>query len=151
VSAIPERPVERYSKVQYLDSEQKGIVLLLRLAFASRLASLLLRWKNADTVFIVLRFSFQVWICSPTVAMPMLSTPSTACQSRSACTIARSLTYACFLETVFGRSALRRLRAAASSSGLKGPEILFPSGARTFHRSDSSLLTSLVDSRLLLV
>ena len=61
------------------------------------------------------------------------------------------LTYVCFLETVFGRSALRRLRAAASSSGLKGPEILFPSGARTFHRSDSSLLTSLVDSRLLLV
>ena len=60
VSAIPERPVERYSKVQYLDSEQKGRVLLLRLAFDSRLASLLLRWKNADTVFIVLRFSFQV-------------------------------------------------------------------------------------------
>ena len=40
----------------------------------------------------------------------------------------------------------RRLRAAASSSGLKGPEILFPSGVRTFHRSDSCLLTNLVDS-----
>jgi len=40
----------------------------------------------------------------------------------------------------------RRLRAAASSSGLKGSEILWPSGVGIFHRSDSSLLTSLVDS-----
>jgi len=41
----------------------------------------------------------------------------------------------------------RRLRAAASSSGLKGSEILWPLGVGIFHRSDGSLLTSLVDSR----
>jgi len=39
----------------------------------------------------------------------------------------------------------RRLRAAGSSSGLKGSEILGLSGVGIFHRSDSSLLTSLVD------
>ena len=42
----------------------------------------------------------------------------------------------------------RRLSAAVSSSGLKGPEIPFPLAVGTFHRSDSCLLTSLVDSRL---
>jgi len=41
----------------------------------------------------------------------------------------------------------RRLRAAARSSGLKGSEILWPSGVGIFHRSASSLLTSLVDLR----
>jgi len=41
----------------------------------------------------------------------------------------------------------RRLRAAGCSSGLKGSEILWPSGVGIFHWSDSSLLTSLVDSR----
>ena len=45
----------------------------------------------------------------------------------------------------------RRLRAAANSSGLKGSEILWPSGVGIFHRSDSSLLTSLVDSRSLVL
>jgi len=40
------------------------------------------------------------------------------------------------------------LRVAASSSGMKGPEMLFPSGDGTFHRSDSSLLICLLDSRL---
>ena len=41
----------------------------------------------------------------------------------------------------------RRLRAAANSYGLKCSEILWPSGVGIFHRSDSSLLTSLVGSR----
>jgi len=41
------------------------------------------------------------------------------------------------------------LRAAFNSSGLKGSEILLPSGVGIFHRPDSSLLTSLVDSRFL--
>jgi len=41
----------------------------------------------------------------------------------------------------------KRLRAAANSSGLKGSEILWLSGVGIIHRSDSSLLTSLVDSR----
>ena len=69
---IRERPVQRYSEVQYLGSEQKGRVLLLWLAFNSRLASLLLRWMTAETVFVVLKFSFQVWRYSSTVAMSLL-------------------------------------------------------------------------------
>ena len=46
-----------------------------------------------------------------------------------------------------GRIQTRRLSAAAISSGLKAPEVLFPSGVGTSHRSVSSLLVSLVDSR----
>jgi len=42
---------------RYLRSEQKGRVSLLKLTFSSRLASLL-RWKTADTAFVVLSFSF---------------------------------------------------------------------------------------------
>jgi len=42
----------------------------------------------------------------------------------------------------------RYLKVAASCFGLKEPEILFPSGVQTSHRSDSSLLTSLVDLQL---
>ena len=42
---------------------------------------------------------------------------------------------------------VRRLKAATNSSGLKGSEIMWPSGVEIFHRSDSSLLTSLVCSR----
>jgi len=44
-----------------MGSEQKDRVSLLWLTFSSRLASLLLRWKTADTDFVVLSFSFQVW------------------------------------------------------------------------------------------
>ena len=51
---------------RYLGSEQKGRVSLLKLTFSSRLASFLLRRKTADTVFVVLSFSFQVWIYSST-------------------------------------------------------------------------------------
>jgi len=36
---------------------------------------------------------------------------------------------------------------AASSFGLMSSEVLFPSGVGIFHRSDSCMLTSLVDSR----
>ena len=50
---------------RYLGSEQKG-----------RLASLLLRWKTADTIFVVLSVRFQVLRYSPSVAMSLLSTPS---------------------------------------------------------------------------
>jgi len=39
----------------------------------------------------------------------------------------------------------KRLREEANSSGLKGLEIVWPSGVGIFHRSDSCLLTSLVD------
>ena len=40
---------------RYLGSEQKGRVSLLYLTLSTRLASLLLRWKAADTVFVVLQ------------------------------------------------------------------------------------------------
>ena len=45
-------------------------------------------------------------------------------------------------------SGLRRLKAEASSSTLKGSQILFSPGIRTFHWSESCLLTNLVNSRL---
>jgi len=89
---------------RYLGSEQKRRVSSLWLIFSSRLASLLSRRTTADTVFVVLSFSFQIWSYSPTVATSLFSTTSTACQSPSACMTASSPAYACFLETVFGRS-----------------------------------------------
>jgi len=49
---------------RYLGSEQTGGASLLYLTFNSRLASLLW-WKAADTVFVVLSCSFQVWRYSP--------------------------------------------------------------------------------------
>jgi len=42
---------------RYLGSEQKGWVALLYLTLSSRLAFLLLRWKAADNVFVVLSYS----------------------------------------------------------------------------------------------
>ena len=65
---------------RYLGSEQEGYVSLW-LTLCSRLASLFLRWKTADAVFVVLSFSVQVWRYSLTDAMFLLSTSSTACQS----------------------------------------------------------------------
>jgi len=50
-----------------------------------------------------------------------------------------------------GFPGFRRLRAAANSSGLKGSEILLPSGVGIFLWSHSALLTSLVDSRSLVL
>ena len=50
---------------------------------------------------------------SPIVAMLLLSTPSTSCQSPSACMIARSSAYAYFVETVVGRSEVYMLRRGA--------------------------------------
>jgi len=57
---------------RYLDSEQKGRISLLNLTLISHLASLLSRWKAADTVFVLLSFSFRVWGYSPSVAIPLL-------------------------------------------------------------------------------
>jgi len=64
---------------RHLGSEQKGRVSLLWLTFSSRLASLLLRWKTANTAFVALGFKFHVWGRSPTAAMSLFSTPSTVC------------------------------------------------------------------------
>ena len=52
---------------------------------------------------VVLSFSFQVWRYSPTVAMTMVSAPSTAWHSPSTSMIGRSSAYAYFLEMVAGR------------------------------------------------
>ena len=53
--------------------------------------------------FVVLSFSFQVWRYSLTVALFLLSTPSTACQCPLARMIARLSAYAYFLETLVCR------------------------------------------------
>ena len=45
----------------YLASEQKVRISSLKLTFSSRLAFLLLRWRTADTVFVVLSVTFQTW------------------------------------------------------------------------------------------
>jgi len=58
VSTIRERHVQHYS--EYLGSEENGKVSLLWLTFSSRLFSLLLRWKTADTV-VVLSFTNLWW------------------------------------------------------------------------------------------
>jgi len=109
---------------RYLGSEQKGRVSLLKLTFSSRLASLLLRRKTADTVFVVLSFSFQVWRYSPRVAMSLVSAPSTACQSPSACMIARSSAYAYFLEMVVGRLEMQRFNSNGSRTDPCGTSFL---------------------------
>jgi len=62
---------------RHMGSEQKSRVSLLWLTFSSHLASLLLRWKTANTVFVILSFNFHVWGYSPIVAISLLSTPST--------------------------------------------------------------------------
>jgi len=100
VSAICERPVQRYSEVFRLRAEGQGFVVVFdfKLTF-----SFLVRWKAADTVFVVLSFSFQVWRYSPTVAISLFDTPSIACQSASVCMIGRSSAHAYILETVVGR------------------------------------------------
>ena len=102
MSAIRERPVQRYSEVFGLGAEERGFVV--EVDFQLILACLLLGRKSADTVCVVLSFSFQVWRYSRTVAVSLPSTPSTACQSPSACRIGRSSAYAYILETVIGRS-----------------------------------------------
>jgi len=90
--------------LRYLGSEQKSRVSLLKLAFSSRSVSLFLRWETMTPFLKFLNFSFQVWRNSPAVAMSLLRVLSTACQSPSACMIARSSAYAYFLETMVGRS-----------------------------------------------
>jgi len=95
---------------RYLGSEAEDRVSLLKLTFSSRVASLLLRWKAANAVFVVLSFRFQVWWYSPTVAMSLLSTHSTACQSPSASIIVWSSAYVYFLETVVGKSEMLMLK-----------------------------------------
>ena len=97
VSAIRERPVQRYSEVFGLGAEGQGFVVVVdfQLTF-----NILVKVEGCRHRFVVLSFIFQVWRYSPTAAISLLCTPSNACQSPSACMIARSSTYAYFLETV---------------------------------------------------
>ena len=108
VSAIRERPVQCSPEVFELGAEGQGFVVVVDIYLT--FSFLLLRWKTAAAVFVVLSFSFQVWRYSSTVAMSLLSTPSIACQSQLACMIARSSVYAYFLETMFGRSEMEMLK-----------------------------------------
>jgi len=89
---------------RYVGPKQEGRVSLLWSTLSSCLASLLLRYKAANTAFVVISFNFPFWRYSPKVAMSLLSTPSTFCQSSSACMNARSLAYAYFMETVVGKA-----------------------------------------------
>ena len=88
----------------YLGSEQKGRISLLCLTFSSRLASLLSRWKAADTVFVVLSFNFPslevfTYSCHVLGQHPFNCLPVSIsmhdCYNVSICI---------FLETVVGRS-----------------------------------------------
>jgi len=90
--------------LQIFGLDQKGWILLMSLTFSSCLASLLLRWKTADTVFVVLNSNFQVWMYSSMVSMSLFNTPFTACQPPSACVNAILSAYAYFLEAMVGKS-----------------------------------------------
>jgi len=104
VSAVRERRVQRYSEVFGLGAEGQGFVVEVDFQLTLSFLVVEVERKAADSVFVVLSFSFQVWRYSPSIAMSFLSTPSTACQFPSACMIARSSAYAYFLEMVVGRS-----------------------------------------------
>ena len=67
-------------------------------------ASVLLRWKSADTVFVVPSFNFQVWRYLPTVAICFGNTPSTVCLFPPTCMIARLSVYAYVLEMMISNS-----------------------------------------------
>jgi len=53
-----------------LGSEQKGRISLCKLTFSSHLASLLLKWKAANTGFVGAELCCQVWRHSPMVPFP---------------------------------------------------------------------------------
>ena len=101
--ALRERPVQRYSEVLGLGAKGQGFVVVFNFKFTFSFL-VVVEVEGCRHCFVVLSFSFQIWRHSPTVAMSMFSTPSTACQYPSACVIARSSAYAYFLETVVGRS-----------------------------------------------
>ena len=58
VSAVRERPVQRYSEVFGLGAEGQGFVV--EVDFQLTFGFLVVEMKTADTVFVVLSFSFQV-------------------------------------------------------------------------------------------
>ena len=74
------------------------------LTFSSRFASLLFKWKAADTVLVSLSFNLHFWRYADKVDMSWLRVPSSVSDFLAGYTIARSSAYAYFAETVFGRS-----------------------------------------------
>ena len=89
---VCERPVEHSSEVSGLGAKGQGFVVVVD--FQLTFIFLVVEVKTANTAFVVLSFNLHIWRYSPTVAMPLLCTSSTVCQSPSACMIARSLAYA---------------------------------------------------------
>jgi len=75
--------------------EEQGFIAAI--VFLLTYSYLVVEGKVVDTFFVGLSFSLQVWMYSPVVAMSLLSSPSTACQSPLACMIAKSSAYAFFL------------------------------------------------------
>ena len=103
MSAIRERPVQLNSEVFGLGAERQGFVVEVdfQLTFSFLVAEMedrRHRFRGAE-----LQLPSR-WRYSPSVAMSLVSAPSTACQYASACMIARSSAYAYFLEMVVGRS-----------------------------------------------
>jgi len=83
-----ERPVQRYSQVFGFGTE--GQTFVIEVDFQLTL-SFLVEMEDYRDRFLVLSFSFQIRRYSSSVAMSLLSAPSTACQSPSACIIPKSL------------------------------------------------------------
>ena len=106
--AIRVRPVQRYSEVFGLGAEGQSFVV--EVDFHLTFSFFVVKVECCQLRFVVLSFSFQVWRYSPTVTMSLLSTPFTACQSPSACMIARSSAYRDILETVVGMSEMKMLK-----------------------------------------
>ena len=89
---------------RYVGSAQYGRSRPSTLMESSRRASLLFRWKAADTVLVVLGFSFHVWRYEDKAAKSWFRVPSSVCQLLAECKIAKSSAYANFLAIVTGRS-----------------------------------------------
>ena len=77
-----------------------------------------------EVCVITAALGIQVWSYSPTVAMSLLNTPSTDCQSLSACMIAGSSAYACVLETVVGESEMQVLKRRGTKTDPCGTQLI---------------------------
>jgi len=77
-----------------------------------------------EVCVITAALGIQVWSYSPTVAMSLPNTPSTDCQSLSACMIAGSSAYACVLETVVGESEMQVLKRRGTKTDPCGTQLI---------------------------
>ena len=105
VSRCRERPVPRYSEVFGVGT--KGRVSSLKFTFSSGLHTLLLRWKTADNVFVVLSFNYQVRSGLEIFTYHVFAEHSFHCLPVSTSMhdgYIGGVSYAYFLETVFDKS-----------------------------------------------